>query len=65
MYTKAIVLRICPELHEALKQNRELTGVSVSEFIRRAVRLALFADTQAANRNADKREPAQFAQVRP
>ena len=60
MYSKPIVLRICPELHAALKQNRAVTGVSVSEFCRRAIRLALFADAQSANRNADKREPAQI-----
>jgi hypothetical protein len=59
MYTERLLLRLCPELATALKQNRALTGVSASEYVRRAIRLALFADRQAANRDAAKREPVQ------
>ena len=44
---KAIVLRIDPTLFEALKTHQCETGVPVSEFIRRAIRMALFADAQS------------------
>jgi predicted HicB family RNase H-like nuclease len=64
MYSKTLLLRICPELHAALKQNRAMTGISVSEFVRRAILLALYADRQAANCDADKREPAQYLESR-
>jgi ribbon-helix-helix protein len=44
---KAIVLRVDPTLFQALKSHHVDTGVPVSEFIRRAIRMALFADAQS------------------
>lgn len=58
-----ITLRLTEEMHAALAENRRMTGVTASEFCRRAISLALFADAQAANRNADKREPAQYLEI--
>ena len=58
---KALLVRLPTDLHEQLRQNRQRTGTSAAEYIRRAVRLALFADDQSANRNAAKREPVQYA----
>jgi hypothetical protein len=56
-----IVLRLTQEMFIRLTENRRMTGVPVSEYIRRAINLTLFADCQSANRNADKREPVQYA----
>jgi len=47
---RSLIVRLPDDLHEALKQNREATSTSAAEFIRRAIRLALFADAEAANR---------------
>jgi hypothetical protein len=58
-----IVLRLTQEMFVRLAENRRMTGISVSEYCRRAVNLALFADAQAANRNADKSEPAQYLEI--
>jgi len=41
---KKIVVNVPDDLHAALARHREQTGVPVSEYIRRALRLALFAD---------------------
>ena len=49
-----VVLRLTQEMFEQLTENRRMAGVPVSEFIRRAISLAMFADNQAANRNAEK-----------
>lgn len=51
-HDKAIVLRLTQEMFDLLKANREMTGVTASEFCRRAINLALFADTETANRTA-------------
>ena len=60
---KALLVRLPDDLHDKLMQNRAMTRTNASEFIRRAVRLALFADQQAANRNADRREQPQFLEI--
>jgi len=49
---KTCIVRLPDDLVDALKQNRQLTGTSSAEFIRRAVRLALFADAESAKRSA-------------
>jgi Arc/MetJ-type ribon-helix-helix transcriptional regulator len=49
---RSLIVRLPEELHDALKQNRQFTGTSAAEFIRRAIRLALFGDVEAANRTA-------------
>jgi Arc/MetJ-type ribon-helix-helix transcriptional regulator len=49
---KSLIVRLPEELHEALKHNRQFTGTSAAEFVRRAIRLALFGDVEAANRTA-------------
>jgi Arc/MetJ-type ribon-helix-helix transcriptional regulator len=46
---KPLLVRLPEELYAQLKQNRQLTGTSAAEYIRRAVRLALFADSLSAN----------------
>jgi hypothetical protein len=51
-HDKAIVLRLTPDMFEQLKVNRQMTGVNTSEFCRRAINLALFADAEAAQRTA-------------
>lgn len=43
---EAILIRVDPTLFEALKTYKCETGVPVSEFIRRAIRMALFADAR-------------------
>lgn len=43
---ETIVLRITPPPFEALKTHHCETGVPVSEFIRRAIPMARFADAQ-------------------
>ena len=53
-HDRSIVLRLTQEMFVQLTENRRMTGVPVSEFIRRAISLAMFADNQAANRNAEK-----------
>jgi Arc/MetJ-type ribon-helix-helix transcriptional regulator len=45
---KALLVRLPNDLHAQLSKNRRQTGTSAAEYIRRAVRLALFADDQAA-----------------
>jgi len=47
---KRIVVNIEPELAAALRDKRAETGVPTTEYIRRAIRLALFGDAQAAPR---------------
>jgi len=49
---KTCIVRLPDDLVDALKQNRQLTDTSSAEFIRRAVRLALFADAESAKRSA-------------
>jgi Arc/MetJ-type ribon-helix-helix transcriptional regulator len=49
---KSLIVRLPEELHDALKHNRQFTGTSAAEFVRRAIRLALFSDAEAANRTA-------------
>jgi hypothetical protein len=56
-HDRSILLRLTSEMLAQLIENRRVTGCNVSEFIRRAINLALFADQQSANRNAAKREP--------
>jgi len=58
---KALLVRMPDELFAQLKHNRQMTGTNMAEYIRRAVRLALFGDAQSANRDADKREPVRYA----
>jgi Arc/MetJ-type ribon-helix-helix transcriptional regulator len=62
-HDRSILLRLTSEMLAQLIENRRMTGCNVSEFIRRAVNLALFADKQSANQNAAKREPAQTMPV--
>jgi Ribbon-helix-helix protein, copG family len=62
-HDRSLLLRLTPEMFHQLTDNRRMTGVPVSEFIRRAINLALFADLQAANQDAASREPAQYAPV--
>lgn len=61
---KPLLVRLPEDLYDQLKQNRQMTRTNMAEYVRRAVRLALFADAQAVNRNADKREPAQYLESR-
>ncbi len=49
---RSLIVRLPDDLHDALKQNRQVTRTSAAEFIRRAIRLALFADIEAAERIA-------------
>jgi hypothetical protein len=51
-HDKAIVLRLTQELFDQLKANRQMTGVTASEYCRRAINLALFADAESAKRTA-------------
>jgi hypothetical protein len=51
-HDKAIVLRLTQEMFDQLKANRQMTGVTTSEFCRRAINLALYADIETANRTA-------------
>jgi hypothetical protein len=51
-HDKAIVLRLTHETFDQLKANRQMTGVTASEFCRRAINLALFADAESAKRTA-------------
>jgi hypothetical protein len=44
MKTKRILVTMDPDLAAALQKNYETTGVRISEFVRRACRLALHAD---------------------
>jgi hypothetical protein len=48
---KRIVVNIEPELALALRDKRAETGVPTTEYIRRAIRLALFGDAQAARKS--------------
>ena len=57
---KALLVRLPDDLHAELKQNRAFTSTSMAEYIRRAVRLSLFADGVTAN--PERCEPAQFVE---
>ena len=46
MKNRKLVIRLDDQLFAALAARREETGVSVSEFLRRAARSALFADAR-------------------
>lgn len=59
LHSRAFTLRISQDMYEKLVQNRRDTGVPVSEFCRRAILLALYADRQSAGCDKAKREPAQ------
>ena len=41
---KKIIVNVPEDLHAALKDQQSRTGCPVSEYIRRALRLSLFAD---------------------
>jgi Arc/MetJ-type ribon-helix-helix transcriptional regulator len=59
---KPLLVRLPEDLYDQLKQNRQLNKTSAAEYIRRAIRLALFADGITAN--PERCEPAQFAEVK-
>jgi len=42
--TEILNVRIDPDLYAALKEQQTRTGCAISEYIRRALRLSLFAD---------------------
>lgn len=46
----AICLRVDEELHRALKLNKLASGVPIEVFIRRAIKLALYADRKVETR---------------
>ena len=41
-----LIVRVDAPLADALNRNKIETGVPIAEFIRRAIRMALFADAQ-------------------
>jgi hypothetical protein len=51
-HDKAIVLRLTQDMFDRLKTTRQMTGVTASEFCRRAINLALFADAEAVKLTA-------------
>lgn len=55
---KAFIIRLPEDLVAALKQYRQTTGTSAAEFVRRAIRLTLFADGGA-------RRPIELARCAP
>ncbi len=60
---KALLVRLPNDLHAALKQNRAFTNTNMAEYIRRAIRLALFADGITAN--PERCAPAEFVETAP
>jgi hypothetical protein len=44
---RVVVLRVTQEMFDELREQRVLTGCNTNEYIRRAIRMALFADKQA------------------
>lgn len=44
---KACIVRLPQDLVDALKEHRQTSGTSAAEFVRRAIRLTLFAEAQA------------------
>lgn len=60
---KALLVRLPDDLHAALKENRAFSQTGMAEYVRRAIRLALFADGISAN--PSRCEPAQFVEPEP
>ncbi|MGH9505050.1 MAG: ribbon-helix-helix protein, CopG family [Terriglobales bacterium] len=56
---KRLSVTLTPELDEALKEQAARTGCPEAEFVRRAVKVALFGDAQAAR--VQKNQPVLFA----
>ena len=51
---KALIVRMDDALFAELAAHREKTGVPASEFVRRALRMALFVDREAAVSKQEK-----------
>jgi predicted HicB family RNase H-like nuclease len=49
-HEKVLIVRVTPEMHAWLKEHRALTGVTVNEFVRRAVTLARFVEETEASK---------------